>query len=141
MRAILPPCLLLLVLAACAVPRVQTAAPLPKPCIQDGVASWYEPLPGHTRTADGERLNPAALTAAHRRLPFGTMVHVTNLDTGRSATVRITDRGPMVRSRIIDVSPAAARVLQMRHDGTAHVRLELAPADGAACPLTKTSRS
>jgi rare lipoprotein A len=62
-------------------------------------------------TASGERMNSGAMTAAHRTLPFGTMVTVTNDHTGSSVVVRITDRGPFVRGRIIDLSPAAARVI------------------------------
>jgi len=65
-----------------------------------------------------------AMTAAHRTLPFGTIVRVTNLDNQRSVSIRINDRGPYRRGRIIDVSSAAARSLGMMNDGTAHVRLE-----------------
>jgi rare lipoprotein A len=75
-----------------------------------GWASVYSTESG-SRTASGERLNPGAMTAAHRSLPFGTMVRVVNHKNGRSATVRINDRGPFVRGRVIDVSPAAARAL------------------------------
>jgi rare lipoprotein A len=80
---------------------------------ETGIASVYGNRDGHawSKTANGERLNPSALTAAHRRLPFGTRVRVTNLKNGRSVVVRISDRGPFVRGRIIDVSPAAARAL------------------------------
>jgi rare lipoprotein A len=63
------------------------------------------------RTASGERMNSGAMTAAHRTLPFGTMVKVTNDHTGSSVVVRINDRGPFVRGRVIDLSPAAARVI------------------------------
>jgi rare lipoprotein A len=63
------------------------------------------------RTASGERMNPSALTAAHRTLPFGSHVRVTNNRNGRSVTVRITDRGPFVRGRVVDLSPAAARAI------------------------------
>ncbi len=73
------------------------------------------------RTASGQLFHPAALTAAHRSLPFGTRVRVTNKRNGRSVVVRINDRGPFVRGRIIDLSPAAARAIGMR--GLAHVRL------------------
>ena len=75
-----------------------------------GLASVYSTESG-TKTASGERLNSGAMTAAHRTLPFGTMVRVTNERNGRSAVVRINDRGPFVRGRVIDVSPAAARAL------------------------------
>jgi peptidoglycan lytic transglycosylase len=76
---------------------------------QSGVASVYAYSGG--RTASGERASPGALTAAHRTLPFGTRVRVTNRNNGRSVVVRINDRGPFVRGRIIDLTPAAARAL------------------------------
>lgn len=145
-----PPCWLLLLLAvgACAAPHVQTAATqppvqtvAPKPCVQDGVASWYAPHRGQIRMANGQRLSWAALTAAHRFLPFGTMVRVTDLATGRSVVVRITDRGPFPRNRIIDVSPAAARGLQMRRAGLAPVRLEIAGASETGCLLREARAS
>jgi len=84
---------------------------------QSGIASVYSEGP----TASGERLVPTALTAAHRSLPFGTLVRVTNESTGRSAVVRINDRGPFVRGRVIDVTPAAARALGF--SSLAHVTL------------------
>ena len=74
-----------------------------------------------SRTASGERMNPSAMTAAHRSRPFGSRVTVTSHSTGRSVTVRINDRGPFVRGRCIDLSSGAARVLGM--DGTAIVSL------------------
>jgi rare lipoprotein A len=77
---------------------------------QAGVASVYSTESGGG-TASGEKLNPQALTAAHRSLPFGTKVKVTNKHNGNSVVVRINDRGPFVRGRVIDVTPAAARVL------------------------------
>jgi rare lipoprotein A len=76
---------------------------------QSGIASVYAYKGG--KTASGERANPGALTAAHRSLPFGTKVRVTNKKNGRSVTVRINDRGPFVRGRIIDLTPAGARQL------------------------------
>lgn len=96
--------------------------------------------------ADGKRLDASALTAAHRTLPFGTELRVTDLDTGRSVVVRITDRGPVARDRIIDLSPAAAAALAMRHDGIAHVRLQQYPDTtavpaGAACLLSGATSS
>jgi rare lipoprotein A len=82
-----------------------------------GIASVY-----HDRlTANGEHMNPGAMTAAHKTLPFGSRVTVTNHRNGRSATVRINDRGPYVRGRVIDLSPGAARVLGV--DGLAPVSL------------------
>ena len=77
---------------------------------QNGVASVYSTESG-SRTASGERLNPGALTAAHRSLPFGSKVLVTNRSNGRSVVVTVNDRGPFVRGRIIDVTPAGARAL------------------------------
>ncbi len=86
-----------------------------------GLASWYGPgFWGH-RTASGERLTAGAYTAAHRYLPFGTRVRVTSRRTGRSVVVRINDRGPFARGRIIDLSSASARALGMR--GTEPVTL------------------
>ncbi len=76
---------------------------------QSGIASIYSYKTG--RTASGERAHPTGLTAAHRSLPFGTKVRVTNRRNGHSVVVRINDRGPFVRGRVIDVTPAAARSL------------------------------
>src|SRR5215204_718158 len=89
---------------------IEASAHDAKPKRSGGLASVYSTESG-TKTASGERLNPGTMTAAHRSLPFGTMVRVTNHNNGRSATVRINDRGPFVRGRVIDVSPAAARAL------------------------------
>ena len=75
---------------------------------QCGRASWYAL---HSRTASGERMNPSDMTAAHRSLPFGTKVRVTNKKNGQSVVVTINDRGPFVRGRVIDVTPAGARAL------------------------------
>jgi rare lipoprotein A len=77
---------------------------------QNGIAAVYSVESG-SRTASGQRLNPEALTAAHRTLPFGTRVKVTNKKNGLFVTVTINDRGPFTRGRIIDLTPAAARVL------------------------------
>jgi rare lipoprotein A len=77
---------------------------------QSGIASVYSTESG-SRTASGVRLNPGALTAAHRSLPFGSKVRVTNRSNGRSVVVTVNDRGPFVRGRIIDVTPAGARAL------------------------------
>lgn len=75
---------------------------------QCGGASWYAL---HSKTASGERMNPAELTAAHRTLPFGTKLKVTNQKNGKSVVVRINDRGPFIKGRVIDLSKAAAREL------------------------------
>jgi rare lipoprotein A len=88
---------------------------------ENGLASFY----GGGRTASGETTGPAGLTAAHRTLPFGTLVLVTNIHNGKTIVVRITDRGPYGRGRIIDVSRAAARELDMIERGTALVSVEL----------------
>jgi rare lipoprotein A len=77
---------------------------------EGGVASVYSTESG-SRTASGQKLNPGALTAAHRTLPFGTKVRVTNKKNGQSVVVTINDRGPFVRGRVIDVTPAGARAL------------------------------
>ncbi len=93
--------------------------------IGEGVASYYGHELAGNRTASGERFNPQALTAAHRSLPMGTKIRVTNQANGRSVVVRINDRGPFARGRIIDVSLAAAREIAMIRSGTARVRLEI----------------
>jgi len=72
---------------------------------QCGRASWYAL---HSKTASGERMNPSALTAAHRTLPFGTKLRVTNQNNGRSVVVRINDRGPFIKGRVLDLSKGAA---------------------------------
>lgn len=81
---------------------------------QCGGASWYALT---SKTASGERMNPAAMTAAHRTLPFGTRIRVTNQRNGRSVMVRINDRGPFVRGRVIDLSRAAAHELGFVRSG------------------------
>jgi rare lipoprotein A len=88
---------------------------------QSGIASVYAYDGG--RTASGEHASPGALTAAHRTLPFGTMVRVTNRNSGRSVVVRINDRGPFVHGRIIDLTPAAARALGF--SGLANVEVDV----------------
>ncbi|MER8907803.1 septal ring lytic transglycosylase RlpA family protein [Mesorhizobium sp. M0854] len=75
---------------------------------QCGRVSWYSL---HSRTASGERMNPSALTAAHRSLPFGTKLKVTNRNNGRSVVVRINDRGPFIKGRMLDLSKGAASQL------------------------------
>ena len=90
-----------------------------------GMASWYGPGFHGRRTANGEVYNQNALTAAHRSLPFGTKVRVTNVNTGSSVIVRINDRGPFAGGRVIDLSAAAARVIGMIRSGVAPVRIEI----------------
>ena len=100
---------------------------------ETGVASWYGPTFYGHRTADGEVFDATAMTAAHRTLPMPVNVRVTNLDNGRTAVLRVNDRGPFARGRIIDVSEHAAEVLGFKNQGTAHVRVQyLARADGNA---------
>lgn len=90
--------------------------------ILEGKASYYwEPQP----TASGERFNPDAMTAAHKSLPFGTKVRVINLKNGKSTIVRINDRGPFIRGRIIDLSKAAALEVSMIKSGVVPVRVEV----------------
>jgi rare lipoprotein A len=88
----------------------------------DGMASFYR---HGSRTASGERFNPRELTAAHPTLPFGTRVRVTNVKNGQSVTVRVNDRGPFVKGRVIDVSHAAAESLGMTGSGVAKVKLDV----------------
>jgi len=118
--------LLLLVLAslllgACASGRGPVDAPGYR---AEGHASWYGSRHQGRRTASGEAFDQNALTAAHRQLPFGTRVRVTHLGSGRSVVVRINDRGPVSRQRIIDLSRAAAERLDMLRQGVAPVRIE-----------------
>jgi len=87
-----------------------------------GEASWYGIEERGRPTASGEPMDPGALTAAHRTLPFGTIVEVTNLATGATVQVRINDRGPFVHPRVIDLSHEAARRLGMVREGVAQVR-------------------
>src|SRR3954447_12972035 len=95
------------VVLGCALTTSPAAAEETKP-IQTGAASWYGPGFHGKRTATGERFNTNDLTAAHKTLPFGTKVRVTNERTGRSVVVRINDRGPYAHGRVIDLSKAAA---------------------------------
>jgi rare lipoprotein A len=89
---------------------------------KNGLASFYSEGSG---TASGEKLDGRQLTAAHRTLPFGTRLRVTNLSNGHAVTVRINDRGPFVRGRDVDVSYTAAQTLGMTEQGVAKVKLEI----------------
>ncbi|MCG8596777.1 MAG: septal ring lytic transglycosylase RlpA family protein [Kiloniellales bacterium] len=124
-RAFLP-IALVLGLAACAGPaeKVRYAPGEVPDYNRVGVASWYGPGFQGRKTASGVRFNMNALTAAHRSLPFGTQVRVTNVDNGRTVVVTINDRGPFTRGRIIDLSKAAASRLGMIKQGLAKVRVE-----------------
>lgn len=92
---------------------------------ESGMASWYGPDFHGKRTANGEVYNQNELTAAHKTLPFNTVVRVTNLDNGKQVTVRINDRGPYKRGRVIDLSRAAAQEVSMISAGTARVLIEV----------------
>lgn len=95
--------------------------------IGQGTASYYGRELAGNRTASGERFDPHGFTAAHRTLPLGTKLRVTNVANGRSVIVRVNDRGPFVGRRLIDVSLGAAQEIQMVRTGTAQVRLEIVP--------------
>jgi rare lipoprotein A len=100
-------------------------SPAPAGYIEEGNASWYGVPFNGRRASNGEIYDMYKLTAAHRTLPFETMVRVTNLNNGKSTTVRITDRGPFVDNRIIDLSLAAAREIDSVGPGVVHVRVEV----------------
>jgi rare lipoprotein A len=114
--------------AAVAVPEhavdLATVEPAPEQAIGGGVASWYGREFAGRRTANGERFDPNQLTAAHRTLPFGTRVRVTNA-VGESVVVRINDRGPFHGGRVIDLSQAAAAKLGLVRAGSGRVELAL----------------
>ena len=111
-----------------------------------GLASWYGPPYNNRKGADGTIYDQNAMTAAHRELPLGSMVRVTNLTNNESVLVRITDRGPFVDGRIIDLSLAAAKAVDIYRPGTAKVRVEayapperpgVDPAGSGACRLAR----
>jgi rare lipoprotein A len=116
-----------------------TAAPsLQAVSFEVGKATYYaRKFQGH-RTANGERYDMHAYSAAHRTLPFGSYVRVTNLATKRSVVVRINDRGPYVKNRVIDLSFAAATLIRLQRTGSAEVKLERITADEARKALPKT---
>jgi rare lipoprotein A len=115
--------------AACELPVAHAAKPAARTSKprrhQVGLASYYGSDFAGRRTANGERFDPRAMTAAHRTLPLGTRVRVTNLENGRQVVVRINDRGPYRKGRVLDLSHAAARKLGFVDDGVAHVRIEV----------------
>ena len=117
--------LILLAVAGCGT-RYEAELPLssvPTGWRQRGYASWYGPKFHGRKTASGEIFNMYSMTAAHKTLPLGTYVRVTNLKNGRSVVVKINDRGPYVRGRIIDLSYAAAKKLGMIRDGVVPVEI------------------
>lgn len=107
-------------------PQLKEEAPnAEQPKVEEvGQASWYGPALNGKETASGETFDQKKLTAAHRTLPFGTKAEVTNLETGKSVTVRINDRGPYAKGRKIDLSHAAARQIGMSKKGVAKVKIE-----------------
>ncbi|HET9026502.1 MAG TPA: septal ring lytic transglycosylase RlpA family protein [Trueperaceae bacterium] len=111
--------------AAAATPPRPVATATAAAGVQSGMASWYGPGFAGKRTANGEIFNPSELTAAHRELPFNTLVKVINETNGRSVVVRINDRGPFKGGRIIDLSRAGAEAIGMIGSGVARVRLEV----------------
>jgi len=125
--------LIVAALAACGpsrAPRTAAPAPAPKEAVpeghfeQVGLASWYGSFHAGQRTASGEFFDPDALTAAHRTLPMGAIVWVTNLANRRGVKVRINDRGPRDTTRIIDLSRAAAQTLGFTPSGEMKVKIE-----------------
>ncbi|MBZ5698445.1 MAG: septal ring lytic transglycosylase RlpA family protein [Acidobacteriia bacterium] len=115
-------------------PPTSSAPFVPGIYVEQGVASWYG-VPFHgRRAADGEIFDMNSLVAAHRTLPFGSILRVTNLNNGRQIDVRVIDRGPFVEGRILDLARAAAAGLGMIGTGTAPVRIEMlsgpSPANG-----------
>jgi rare lipoprotein A len=128
--------LCLTLLAGCSNNRKTSTAPDLKVPLQRGTASWYgSNFQGH-RTASGQRFDMNGKTAAHPSLPFGTQLGVRNIRTGREVLVRVNDRGPYSKGRIIDLSYAAAKEIGLVGPGTASVELYLMPATGA--PLRYT---
>lgn len=106
---------------------------------ETGIASWYGPKFHGRRTANGEFFDMNAVSAAHRTLPMPSMVRVNNLDNGRSIAVRVNDRGPFVRGRIIDMSRRGAQLLGFRYKGTARVRVRVMPEESRrVAALAKT---
>jgi rare lipoprotein A len=99
--------------------------------LEEGIASWYGPGFDGKKTANGEIYDKEKLTCAHRTLPFGSFVLVRDLDNGTSVVVRVNDRGPFAKNRVIDLSEAAARILGMLPSGTARVSLSLVPKEEA----------
>ena len=111
--------------------------------VEVGIASWYGYGPWHPgrRTASGERLNPQAMTCAHRTLPLGSVVRVTDVRTGKDVVLEVNDRGPYGRGRIVDLSEGAARELGIRKKGVTLVRLEVVSEPGVQGKPTAQNRT
>ena len=120
----LPRALAVLVLLSLGWAAVSNARAHKAPFEQVGTASWYGPRFHGKKTANGEVFNQNKLTAAHRTLPLGTTVEVTNVTNGKSVEVKINDRGPYVNGRVIDLSRAAAIRLGMKDAGLARVQIQ-----------------
>ena len=99
----------------------------PERRVETGLASYYARSLQGRRTASGARYDGRAMTCAHRTHPFGTLLRVTDVESGRSVTVKVTDRGPFTQGRVVDISWAAARVLGILEQGVARVKVELVP--------------
>lgn len=130
--------LLALAVAGCRGPRPPLE--VGKGWTQRGLASWYGPGFDGRRTASGEVYDMWAMTAAHKRLPFGTVVEVTNRDNGRRVEVRINDRGPFVGGRVIDLSRAAAEAIDMVGNGTARVTVRVVERSRPAVVVDRPAR-
>ncbi|MBD8490188.1 septal ring lytic transglycosylase RlpA family protein [Echinicola sp. CAU 1574] len=109
--------LIILIFSSCATSKNQSAR------VEKGMASYYANKFNGRKTASGEKYHHNQMTAAHRTLPFGTIVQIKNLNNGKTVKVRINDRGPFVRGRIIDLSKKAARQLDMIREGVVPVEI------------------
>src|SRR5512140_71765 len=111
--------------AKAAAPEIEIPPDVKPLLVETGIASWYGPPYHNRRGSNGEVYDMHAMTAAHRTLPLGSIVRVVNIQTRDSAIVRITDRGPFVEGRVVDLSKAAAEKIGMLQKGTTQVRLEV----------------
>jgi rare lipoprotein A len=131
----------LLVALAVAAPLTRVGAhPTPAEVGLKGLASWYADFHHGRPTASGELFDQEAMTAAHRSLPFGTIVRVTNLRNGKTVDVRVNDRGPFVTGRVIDLSRAAARAIGSIRRGIVPVRLQIVAAASPELAATPVGR-
>jgi rare lipoprotein A len=129
MKPIVSVCLVLALASACS-GRKPPIAPGPPSTSEDGLASWYGVEEAGRATASGEIMDPERKTAAHRTLPFGSLLRVTDLETGKSVEVIVNDRGPHIDGRIIDLSFAAAREIGLVDRGIAPVRIQVLGLEG-----------
>lgn len=127
-RIRIPDLLLAFSLALHVTPSISSAQPTcedPSTKTMRGIASWYGRDFHGKRTASSERFNMHAFTAANMKLPFGTILRVENVDNGKMVNVKVNDRGPFHRGRIIDLSKAAAQAIELTDSGTAKVRIQV----------------